>query len=820
MIQPTAIIDEWKEEYFPRLQNSLIYRELVAKCKTKDSEVVTTVDNAVSYAFQRTKTIIKHMGEYTLHDGDHLFRVLNLMERLLTEENIIKLSIPELMLLILSAFFHDIGMAPDEKEVLTWKKTWDTASPTFDNEAEIESFNKFGRFYLARPDQQRAVEEYVAKGEISKADTIKGYLITEYIRQTHADRAREIIDRDEILGDNRSNKIIYRNEDLTVEFANICHSHNEEAVKLLEFDKNHLCATNTYACLPLIGLILRLADILDFDAKRTPSILFSHLNVKHPISIKEWEKHRSVGAWDINPDIIQFSAKCGHPAIEAAIHEFCDIIDNELSVGNNIVSTLNEFNKNQGRDICIKFPFKVNRDKIETQKDIYNRPIYLYRDTKFTLSKRQVIDLLMGTQLYGNPEVALRELLQNSIDACLLRQAQEKKWGNSYIPQITVRYYNENASFILEVIDNGTGMDQYIIDNYYTKVGSSFYTSTDFNNLKIDSNAEISPTSRFGIGILSCFMVADTMIVDTMRIYAPQKSSEAINMTVEGQDSIFWIKPGQQQQVGTTTKLVLRKTKNPWETMSEEAFIKSVETVIPNPPFQINIKTANLTKVRNENSFKDITPVALKNHSWQENENIRTIEIAFGNKDIGIVGTCIVAILQSHDAPINKVEVNSKEIEIDGETYSLQKKLELSDNKIILQSTSISIDEDGKIKTSDSTQWLTQSQSQISLHGIEVPSNLFPESWRIKKNQVKISWPIPVIIVVDVCGNRDLDLNSARTEIIISDKWVAFEEELAYLICSGIVASVSKEYWDEFKRNIVEPSNCESFSRGIEKLGI
>ena len=38
------------------------------------------------------------------------------MERLLTQENINELS--ELMLLILSAFFHDIGMAPHEKEVL------------------------------------------------------------------------------------------------------------------------------------------------------------------------------------------------------------------------------------------------------------------------------------------------------------------------------------------------------------------------------------------------------------------------------------------------------------------------------------------------------------------------------------------------------------------------------------------------------------------------------------------------------------------------------------------------------------------------------
>src|SRR5690554_6331897 len=117
--------DDYKDEYLLRLQKSLIYQTLKDNCADKDSEVIALVDSMVSYAFQRTKTIIKHMGEFTLHDADHLFRVLNLMERLLTEKTIKQLSTPELMLLVLSAFFHDIGMSPNEKDILTWKKIWD-----------------------------------------------------------------------------------------------------------------------------------------------------------------------------------------------------------------------------------------------------------------------------------------------------------------------------------------------------------------------------------------------------------------------------------------------------------------------------------------------------------------------------------------------------------------------------------------------------------------------------------------------------------------------------------------------------------------------
>lgn len=801
--------DDYKDEFLLRLQKSLIYDTLKARCQDKDHEVITLVDRSVSYAFQRTKTIVKHMGEFTLHDGDHLFRVLNLMEKLLSESTIENLSSPELMLLILSAFFHDIGMSPDEKSVLAWKKVWDV-NPEFENDEDRNTYNEFKRFYTARPDQHEIITRLIAQGKNTNADTLKSYLITEFIRQTHADRAREIIDKD------WNGKIVFRDTDLTVEFAQICFSHNEDALSLLDLDKNFLCGSSNYACLPLIGVILRLSDILDFDGKRTPPILYSHLYVRHPISLNEWNKHRAVEAWEISPDLIQFNAKCKHPAIEASIHSFCDLIDHELSVCNNISLTLNEFNKGLRRDITLKFPFKVNREKIRTETDIRNKPKYIYRDTKFSLSKRQVIDLLMGTKLYGNPDVALRELLQNSIDACLLREAQEKKWGNNYRPEITVKYYTDGDEIILEIDDNGTGMDQYIIDNYYSKVGSSFYKSTDFYNLKSESNADFTPTSRFGIGILSCFMVADTLIVDTKRVLAPHKSSDPLNITVEGQESIFWIKEGVREIPGTTTRLILRKAENPWDKLTEEDFIQSVENVIPNPPFKINIKTSSHEKVRDEKSFEGLTASSIKGDTWRDNEHIRTFEVNIS--DDGIVGSAILAVLESHGKPVKKIELTSREIEIEGENYTLEKNISLSENSISESSKSITINDEGEINESNSYSKFTQSESRISLHGIEIPTTLFPESWRRKNNQVKISWPFPLVLVVDIGGNNDLDLNSPRTEIIMSEKWIDFEERLAYLICNALSNQVNSEYWNDLQSILSASTKNELFLKSLNKV--
>lgn len=805
--------DDWHAETQTRLQKSTIFLKLRDKCKddVAGSHVLKLVDEATIYAYQKTKTILIHMGEFTLHDGDHLFRVLMLMEKLLSPEQLNELSVPELMLLILSAFFHDIGMAPNEKDVLSWKKVWDNL-PEFDDRVDKTEFDKFHRYYLARPEQISKLKVFLSQGNNSGADLIKNYLVADYIRTTHAERAREIIKKDWL------EKITYRDTDLTVEFASVCFSHNEDPLSILDLDQNYPCGPEIYTNLQLIAVILRLSDLLDFDAKRTPSILYSHLFVRHPISIIEWNKHRSVEAWTINHKIIQYHAKCSHPAVEASIHAFCDVIDNELSACNNIISSINDFSRSCSGNIDIKIPFKVDRSKIETKKDIDGKPIYLYRETQFNLSKNQVIDLLMGTKLYGDPEVALRELLQNSIDACLLRSALENSWGTKYEPEIQIKYSTENNEDILEIIDNGTGMDQNIIDSYYSKVGSSFYKSSEFFDLKSQSKAQFTPTSRFGIGILSCFMVADTLVVDTRRVYGPHKSSDPINLRIEGQESIFWIKPGQRTIPGTSTKLYLRKNKNPWDRMDENEFITSVENVIPNPPFKIMIETESHNKLKDENSFKEINAATLKNQSWDEHDNIREFSIEFSDIEKGFIGSAVIAILESHGLPTSRIEMTSRSIEIEGDSYDLEKSISTSGKEIDESTTSITIDENGDIDQSTSFNTLYKSISRLSLHGIEVPSSLFPDSWRVQHNQVKLDWPFPMLIVVDICGNMDLDLNSSRTQIIMSDKWVNFEEILSFEICSNIASSVTPEYWESLKKVFISSTKNEIFIRSLNKV--
>jgi hypothetical protein len=567
--------------------------------------------------------------------------------------------------------------------------------------------------------------------------------------------------------------------------------------------------------LPFIGVILRLADILDFDSKRTPEVLFSHLYVRNPVSLKEWNKHRAIESWSISNEAISYHARCNHPAIEASIHDFCDIIDNELILCNNILGVISTRANN--RKISFRLPMKVTRDGIVTKKGYDGKPLYHFTRTQFTLNKKQVIDLLMGTKLYGNPEVALRELIQNSIDACLLREALETKWGNEYKPKIEIKYYQKNDDDFLEVNDNGIGMDQEIIDKYYSKIGSSFYTSSDFYDIRLDCDTTFIPRSRFGIGILSCFMVADTIITDTKKIKGPSDSSESCNITIEGQDSIFLVRKGDKQTIGTNTCLILRKKKHPWEKMTESQFVDSVKKVVLNPPFPIEIITDKNKEEINDKTFYTYSLDDLKQTYWKENENLKQIDININKEDKGFIGIARVGLLEKHKNPTKKINVKNIEVTIEDQKYSLEKEMVMYENEIRLVSDSIIIDDDGNIEKQNLTSTIAESRSKISLHGIEVPMSLFPKSWEKQNGQGQLLWPFPMLIILDVCGSCDLNLNSSRSQILSDEKWLGLEEDLATEICSQIKKAVGEEYWQQLMPIIQETKN-EVFLDGLRKI--
>jgi molecular chaperone HtpG len=794
--------DLYQEATRTRLHNSRIYQKLVENCQKKDDNgcegLITLVHEAVAYCYERSKMVVMHMGEYTLHDGEHLFRVLRLMELLIPQTTLDKLSNPELALLILTAFFHDIGMAPSVDEVRSWQGMWKGASPT---QEELVEHQKYQNFRAGQPLQVAEVYNLQSQGRHSQADLIEKHLISDYIRETHAKRITSVLQAD------WAGKIKYKDLNLAHVLVALCKSHNDNVAKLRDMDAAMVAGNGIFICLPFIGAMLRLADILDFDGNRTPKVLFAHLSVRNPISIQEWQKHRSIESWTmpITPgDKIIFTAVCTHPAIQSAILQFCDYIDYELSGCTNVLAYLHSVARNPFPDYYrIPLPNSVERSRISAEVDLDGEPLYLYRDTKFTLKKEQVIDILMGTKLYGQASAALRELIQNSIDTCKLRQKMERSWGNTgYVPLIQIRFFKEGNLSYLEVEDNGVGMDQHIIDNYYSKVGQSYYKSSDFSTLNTGLSSSFIPNSRFGIGILSYFMITDSIEVETKRIYEAHNSAPPLSLSVSGQESIFYTKKGSRSIPGTTTRLQL-KNDNSWANSPGLSIIEHVIKTIPFPPFAISIKAYGEEHNHRPRINNTILFNSDSDTNWlAANDNMLDFRIEF-NGDEGITGACIASIFEHNGTPITALEGSPKIVQIDNESITLQSQSHIEFNRVYKSSQSVEWNEStNRISVKSIGGAPRASRSKIALHGVAIPTSIFAE-W-VEGNHLNgmARWPMCFLIDINISTPLDLNLNSARTEVLKDSKWNIFEEKFLTLVLNHIKQHVTPEYWDEFKNKI------------------
>lgn len=137
---------------------------------------------------------------------------------------------------------------------------------------------------------------------------------------------------------------------------------------------------------------------------------------------------------------------------------------------------------------------------------------YTFSDYKMTLEFKAISSLLMGEKIYGSKSLGLRELIQNSIDACRIRQETEnikREFGeDAYQPRIKVILDPKNQAIIK---DNGIGMSIDIIKRHFLNIGVSYYKSDNF----LLRDFEYKPIGNYGIGFLSCFMLSDEVKVIT-----------------------------------------------------------------------------------------------------------------------------------------------------------------------------------------------------------------------------------------------------------------------------------------------------------------
>ena len=310
--------------------------------------------------------------------------------------------------------------------------------------------------------------------------------------------------------------------------------------------------------------------------------------------------------------------------------------------------------------------------------------------------------------------------------------------------------------------------------------------------------------------ILSCFMVCDSMEVTTRRIRERFECDEALHISIEGYESLFVISDSNKKEPGTDTILTLRPV-HPWDRMNEEEFMQCIKGIVPNPAVQIEIETNKGSELYSSDYFDDLDLKPLLDYSWNNIKNIRKIDIDLTCEAYGFKGKGCIGILIKNGLPAEEIEILSKDVEIDGEIYTLSSNIKYKTNCITETSTSISVDEDGEIDTNTSWSERFKSKASLSIHGIEVPYNLFPDySNGMSKAALKI--PFPFSFRLDIGVNSDLNLNSARDQIIYDEKWLTFEENLYRIICRRLKDTLSSSDW-KILNEIIQKNNTDTFSR-------
>ncbi len=116
---------------------------------------------------------------------------------------------------------------------------------------------------------------------------------------------------------------------------------------------------------------------------------------------------------------------------------------------------------------------------------------------------------LLAQSLYPEPDVFIRELLQNAHDSIQLRRVHEPELGGE------IRIDVDESSRTLSFGDNGTGMDRQDIEEFLSVIGS---TGTGSRTSELSARDVVVATiGQFGIGLLSAFVVAERIEVYTRK---------------------------------------------------------------------------------------------------------------------------------------------------------------------------------------------------------------------------------------------------------------------------------------------------------------
>ena len=476
-----------------------------------DKKVIPNALNAISVLFPH----------YSLHDETHSIAIINNVVRVLGKEGIDKLSAIDIWFILEASYNHDIGMVVHADELIK----------ILDNDDFIDFFKsllqdkKNGLYEFADQFEITANKKICYKSKEVKLELHDGikFIIAEFIRQKHADRSKKIIENPDKLPTPRG--VIPQR--IFKILGDICcvHTKNFNDVMRLPFCEVGIDVEDAHP--RFVACLLRIGDLLDLDNNRFSEIMLRTLT-KIPIeTLHHKNKHLSIESFRIDKKI-NIYAKCGDYETASVTQHWFDYINSELrdqmTQWNEIVPSENIGCLPTIGDLTVEL---VNYELIDGKK----KP-------KFSIDTDKALELLQGAGLYYGAYQCIREILQNAVDATLLRIWLErevelksetpqsksfKRIAEEYPIKIEIKEQETTEDYKIwefSIMDKGIGISTEEL-NFLMNTGSSSKNQKKMNLIET-MPYWLRPSGIFGIGFQSIFMLTEQVKIETKSFFTEQ----------------------------------------------------------------------------------------------------------------------------------------------------------------------------------------------------------------------------------------------------------------------------------------------------------
>jgi hypothetical protein len=470
--------------------NTNLWRKL-----NKDQELAQSVIDLRENCSRLADTIKTLIPGFTDHSVKHMDALWTVCDAVFTEDEVDKFSVGEAFILGASFYFHDLGMAL--------------------------AATKEGVEKLKQSEKYKGVTQRLKHTKSLSNDQREIVALQIAARELHANNAMSLCN-EKIPG---LDKFIIEKESIRNGWANfigdVSASHHWS---LLEVEtklgaRGVIPAPNKNNIdLGFIACALRIIDYSHINHERASFLERQFRTGIDDDSLLHWKAQENISGPSRFENKLKYASNKPIEDVEAwwLFYDMASGLDKEIV-------EVNEYLESK--------PWTKQRLSLEGVQQIKTPKAFaaLVRTFNFEPidirfkpdSIERLVEILGGKTLYGNDQYApLRELLQNSRDAILLKTHNElKNKDSTYVGKITISFDTSNVPAKLVVKDNGIGMDSKIIQDYLLGIASDYWNSQDYFNDFPDAREKgFLPTGKFGIGFLSVFMIGDNISVETERI--------------------------------------------------------------------------------------------------------------------------------------------------------------------------------------------------------------------------------------------------------------------------------------------------------------